>query len=108
MITKEMIRTQYEKGIVSLIVDPNMESGTVCKIGENWFYFGGLTAEEMSPEEYASNVPQSDIIDEIFDALHAFKDDGFGDEYSYYESVLLENLVGKYHHPTIFEEEMFG
>ena len=36
----------------SFITDPNMGYGTVCKIGDYWFYFGGITAEEMEPDEY--------------------------------------------------------
>ena len=43
-ITKEDIANGITDGIVRFIVDPNMEEGTVCEIGENWFYFGGQTA----------------------------------------------------------------
>ena len=51
MITKEKIKAGLHEGAVRLITDPNMESGTVCQIGELWFYFGGETAEDMTPQE---------------------------------------------------------
>lgn len=88
-ITKDEIKNGLHKGVITLDVDPNMESGTVCRIGDNWFYFGGLTAEEMSPEEYRKNVPEEDIVNEIFDTLDAFqKDRYFLGEYEYYASLL--------------------
>lgn len=78
MITREMLRLGLERGLVKLIVDPNMESGTVCQIGDNWFYFGGATAEEMGPHEYKNTIPIDDIINEIFEVLVSFHmDEGF-------------------------------
>ncbi len=89
MITKDMIRTCIRNGSIRLGTDPNMDSGTVCKIGDNWFYFGGETAEEMEPEAYLRAVPMDDVIDEIFLALEDFRQDG-DDEYAYYEAYLSE------------------
>lgn len=84
-ITKSEIEKGLQCGYIRLIVDPNMESGTVCLIGEHWFYFGGLTAEELSPREYFREVPISDIADEIFCALTSFRNDSnFIHEYLYY------------------------
>lgn len=92
MITKEKISRGMEQGVIRLVADPNMGSGTVCSIGDNWFYFGGLTAEELSPEEYLKEVPKQDIVDEIFTVLEDFKkyEAEFGDEYRYYDAVLAE------------------
>lgn len=93
MITREMIRLGLERGLVKLIVDPNMESGTVCQIGDNWFYFGGATAEEMGPYEYKKSIPVEDIVNEIFEVLVSFHmDEGFYDEYRYYDAFLTEHL----------------
>ena len=92
VITKEKIKAGLRDGVVRLITDPNMESGTVCQIGEFWFYFGGETAEDMAPEEYMKCVPIDDITNEIFDALDSFKKDGFEDEYEYYNEI-LENVM---------------
>lgn len=94
MITKDRVFLGIERGVIKLVVDPNMESGTVCQIGDNWFYFGGLTAEELSPEEYVKNVPKEDIVREIYEVLEDFrKDEGdLSDEYGYYDAVLSEAL----------------
>ena len=75
-----------------------MSVGTVCQIGEHWFYFGGLTADEMTPEEYLQNVPMEDIVSEIYDTLLSLKDaDEAGDwtEYLYYEAFLKEQFKEK-------------
>lgn len=88
VITREKIKSGLRKGVVRLITDPNMESGTVCQIGELWFYFGGETAEDMTPEEYMKCVPIDDITNEIFDTLDSFKKNCFEDEYEYYEEAL--------------------
>lgn len=91
MITKEMIASGIENQIIKFAVDPNMRHGTVCKIGDYWFYFGGLTAEEMNPEEYMQNVPIEDVVNEIFITLQNFaEDECFKDEYDYYKSVLSQ------------------
>lgn len=93
MISVSQIRAGINRGIVRLIEDPNMESGTVCAIGDNWFYFGGETAEETDPTDYLRNVPIEDIAMEIWEALSQFQhDECFSDEYRYYEAVLVENI----------------
>ena len=89
MISENRIRSAYRSGIIRLKTDPNMEAGTVAAIGENWFYFGGATAESMSPEEYAKTVPEEDIIREIKEVLDDFRIEDL-DEYNYYESILEE------------------
>ena len=89
MIMRDDIRKGLLSGKIRLVVDPNMESGTVCQIGDNWFYFGGQTAEEMSPEEYSRCVPVEDIISEILDVLAEFEHNvDFQYEYLYYAAVL--------------------
>ncbi len=91
MIRKELIARGYKQGTITLKTDPNMESGTVAAIGDYWFYFGGLTAEEMSPEEYRKNIPEDDIIREIWDVLNDFRTEN-PDEYAYYENFLMESV----------------
>lgn len=93
MITKELIRKGIESKVIRFESDPDGIDGlgTVRAIGEYWFYFGGLTAEELAPDEYQENVPMEEIIDEIFDALEDFRNtDGFEDEYKYYQCYLNE------------------
>lgn len=87
MITKEKISDGLEIGTVYLGTDPNMGSGAVAFIGANWFYFGGQTAEEMTPEEYLREVPKEDVVNEIFTALQGIR--GIDeDEYDYYDAIL--------------------
>lgn len=92
MITKEMVRDGIHDGSIRFVKDPNMERGTVCQIGDDWFYFGGETAEGMQPEEYLRAVPSEDIVSEVYDTLEEFRVSGeeFEDEYDYYEAYLIE------------------
>lgn len=88
-ITLKQVENGFKSGVVRLTTGP-MENGTVCQIGEHWFYFGGMTAEEESPDEYRRNVPEEDIIQEIFDTLESFRKSDFTDEYLYYYYILTE------------------
>ena len=90
-LTENEILSGLRSGHIQLVTDPNMESGTVCQIGGNWFYFGGQTAEQMTPEEYLRCVPEEDIVCEIAQTLDAFrKDPSFVEEYLYYLYYLRE------------------
>lgn len=91
-ISKELVAFGYRNGVITLDIDPNMESGTIARCGDNWFYFGGLTAEEMNPDEYKANVPEEDIVAEIFAILDEdfHHDEAFRDEYDYYAAVLCD------------------
>lgn len=93
MITKDMVESGIDKGIICFGVDPNAMSGTVCRIGNHWFYFGGSEAERYNPKEYLKNTPKSDVAREILETLNEFgTTEVFKDEYAYYESVLTESL----------------
>ena len=102
-ITTWMIRRGIEQGLIRFVVDPNLGHGTVCQIGEkddsgkipknNWFYFGGLTAEEEDPEEFLQGVNQDQMIQDIFSTLTGFfQSDETMDEYRFYYEYLRENL----------------
>lgn len=95
MITRKMVREGYDTGIIKLI----HTSEVVCQIGDIWFFFGGLTAEEYeSADAYKADIPKEDILNDIFTTLEAFRVDGergeeaFADEYLYYELILKEQL----------------
>ena len=98
MITHQMIVEGYRNGTVKLVDSPNGD-GTVCQIGDNWFYFGGEAAEGVSPEQYKKDVPEDGIIDEIYFTLKVFREDGgeYLDEYMYYECFLNENKDRRAH-----------
>ena len=99
MIDQNLIEAGIKNGIVKFIVDPNTGSGTVCQIGDYWFYFGGQTAEEEGPEEYLAHVPMDDIAREIVDALKSFVQfEETKDEFEYYNAVLREAIVKAYGH----------
>lgn len=87
VITSKMVAKGIDAGIVHFVVDPNMEHGTVCQIGDYWFYFGGYTAETENPEEFLKNANQDDIVRDICYAL-----EGIGVmspiEHAYYYAVL--------------------
>lgn len=92
-ITKKTIRMGLEQKVIMLTVDPNFSRGVVCTIGEDWFYFGGMAAEESNPDEYLRNTPIEDIVDEIFAVLEDFKiDEGCRTEYAYYAHYLKDSL----------------
>lgn len=98
MITKQDVEKGLQCGLIRLITDPNTAVGTVCQIGELWFYFGGLTADESTPEDYMRNVPTEDIVSEIYDTLLSIKDTeeaGEWTEYLYFETFLKEELKEK-------------
>ena len=81
VITKEMIKSGIKAKLVVFAEDPNADHGTVCRIGDGWFYFGGTEGERYSPEEYIKNV------------LESFRKEGkedidFRDEYDYYWHIL--------------------
>lgn len=91
MITKEMVRDGIHNGSINFVKDPNMEHGTVCQIGDDWFYFGCLKAEELDPDEYVESMPEDDVVGLVFNTLEEFREDGaFDDEYAYYEAYLTE------------------
>ena len=91
MISKEMVRDGIHNGSIHFVKDPNMEHGTVCQIGDDWFYFGCLKAEELDPDEYVESIPEDDVVGLVFNTLEEFREDGaFDDEYAYYEAYLTE------------------
>lgn len=94
IITKDMIRKGYKKGIIYLDTAPGEEYGTVCWIGGFWFFFGGELGDSVTPEQYKKDIPEETIIDEIHYTLEDFRKnkEDFGDEYFYYYYYLQENL----------------
>lgn len=97
IITKEMIKSGIKTGLITFVPDPNADRGTVCKIGDGRFCFGGTEGKRYSPEEYIKNIPEDDIIDEIFETLEDFRKAGIEDfdswsEYDYYWHILMYRI----------------
>ena len=96
MLSKDTIKKAINDGIITFVADPTAESGTVCKIGNNWFYFGGQTAEQYNPNDYLKYANIDDIVNSIYEVLDEFsKLDMFHDEYLYYEAYITHNLKVK-------------
>lgn len=97
-ITLRMLQNGYEKGILRLTVDPMSPDGkgTVAQIGdrspENYFFFGGTMAEDMTPKDYVKSIGVENVVEEIYHVLDKdMKNDGvFEDEYKMYYLVLKE------------------
>ena len=53
---------------------PNRQDARLNCVVENYFFFGGETAEGMTPEEYKENVPEEDILKEIHATLDDFNE----------------------------------
>lgn len=88
MITKEQVQMGFEKGILNLVANPEMETGTVCMIGNQWFCISD-TADRLSPEEYLKTVSMPIVYEEVYKALDGMdKEEGFDDMYSYCAAVL--------------------
>lgn len=95
MITLSMIEAGYKSPLkcVQLIDSPNGD-GVACKIGDYWFYFGGMDAEQSTAKDYPNEVPEDEIIKEIFEVLDDMrKYEETDTEYSYYEAYLNEHGI---------------
>ena len=90
VITPEAVRDAYCKGVARLVESPN-EDGVVCQIGDYWFYFGGQTAEDSNVADYKENVPEDDIVKEIYEAVTDIGKILDEDEYDYYAAILEES-----------------
>lgn len=86
-----MIHEGIRRHVVEFIADPHADHGTVCKIGEYWFYFGGTTAEEEDPEEFLANADLDEVAEDICQVLKDFRTE-MPDEYQYYIGYLSEHL----------------
>lgn len=96
MITKQMVENAYDDGVIELDISPNGD-GTVCRIGEYWFYFGGMTAEDYAdPREYERDITKETIIEEIFETLDDSLRWDSEDEYWYYYRYLKEKGYDNY------------
>lgn len=90
-ITRDLIVEGINQKIVRFGWPDNGEDTVCCLIGDNWFYFGGLAAEQITPSEYIRVTDMDENIDNIMTVLNDFKT-LCPDEYFYYYHYLKENL----------------
>ncbi len=87
-ITEFDIRRGLLCGKVQLVKDTLYGSGdTVCRIGLNTFFFGGMSAEGVAPYEYATFTDLDTAVHDIVETLEDFETE-FPDEWAYYRAVL--------------------
>lgn len=92
MITKELVRKALVHNVMNLEQSPYGD-GIVARCGEDWFYFGGATAEEYwDPDEFWKDMSFEDIVSEIFDVLVEFQYGENETEAAYYEAYINEHL----------------
>lgn len=95
MLNRPIIKKGLRKGVIRLIPDPNLESGTVCAIGTTWFYFGGQLADSLSPFEYQEKININTIASKIYFAIKDLKLVS-PDEYQYIITVLKDQISFNY------------
>lgn len=86
MISKTTIKNGIAYGSIRFIKCPDGD-GTVCKIGEHWFYFDG-SAEDMCPAEYIAAHSLEELTAKVYKGLVALILEVNSDEYAYYEAFL--------------------
>lgn len=94
-ISKEMISDAIDHHLIRFINDPSVGTGTVCAIGDNWFYFGGDAVENINAAElfqFFSKEKIVDILFQIFDDMIKTNDEESIDDYRYYYSFIRNNL----------------
>lgn len=91
MITKKMVEDAYRDDVIELILSPNGD-GVAAKIGDGWFYFGGMTAEEYDNVDlFRKEIPEKTILTDIYETLENFTEwEELCDEYGYYNAILEE------------------
>lgn len=84
---KKLILNGIEQNVVELIESPHSE-GTVCAIGDNWFYFLDFYNEGTSVSEILFRFNNKELTFFIFNAMCSLDEN----EYNYYINYLLENV----------------
>ncbi len=87
-ITLQDVERGYRNGTVRLVTLPGI--GTVCRIGEYQFSFGGKPAWKYTVEDFKKKFMEDEIVHMIFDVIEDMRyDPECGDEYEYYQSIML-------------------
>ena len=96
LITKDMIKEGYSKGIIAVVDDAQKYGcdGICCMIGNNAFYFDFFgTSNYTKASDYIENTGINRVIDQIYEALDKCIRIEFEDEYEYYYLILKENGI---------------
>jgi hypothetical protein len=96
IITKDMIKQVYEKGVAYLLVKFGCLSFHMPDGGmeDSFFYFAGYEDETLTPEEYLKIHTLDELIENVYTTLEEFRTSGdefLMEEYlMYYDSVLKQ------------------
>ena len=96
-VPKELLQKGLRAGLIQFIPEiPETGVGVMARIGEGTFFFAGAEGESMTPAEYIKNVPEDDLIEELFDAVNSAPINGETEDVSteamYYRFWLEESL----------------
>lgn len=89
-ITKDMVRSGIEQGVIRFVANPDANSPwkTVCAIGDSHFCF--VDTEGITPEEYvrmnANNLDM--VVDDVWEALNSDVLTDHADDYGRYADIL--------------------
>lgn len=97
IITREMVREGYEKGVIKVV--DNAEylgcDSICCQIDDCAFYFDTLNTDNFeTAEDYIKNTGIDGTIDAIYETLTDCIKEEFEDEYEYYYLVLQIHGIG--------------
>lgn len=93
MITKNMVRVGIKENLIRFVSNPDSVTGTVCEIGDEWFYFGNAETEKKTPTEYLAGTTSDEIVVDVFQTLNDMREqEALSDDYAYYESVIRDGL----------------
>lgn len=96
-VSKELTRKGFDAGLIHFEPEDDVSGlGIIARIGEYSFFFAGEEGEGVTPSEYLANIPEDDLVDELFNAMNAEPINGESvydaSEAMYYEFWLTEGL----------------
>lgn len=94
MITKNDVGYGLDNDLIHIVRNPWMKQGLVAEIG-NWvFFFDYMHSDDYNdPSCYIDDFGRDNLIDKLFEALDAMKDQAeTKDEYEYYDAILHEKM----------------
>ena len=102
MITKQDLKMLFDKGQMQFGPDPALGS-IACYIwygmhysqaNGNWFWFGGMEADECTASEYLENVGFDECCEEAARVINEFRTGSDSDEYEFYKAIIEEAKRG--------------
>ena len=80
----------FNKGVVKFVECPDGFDDVVCRIGDGWFYFAGMSGEMRTPAEFIEEVGIESVLTMAYWYMENELKEIDADEVTYYEAVLME------------------